>query len=87
MKELDDWVTALATELDLDPDAIDVEAVLDLAGDAAHHVVRPAAPVTTFVAGYLLGLSAGRGDADAPDSDAVLDRIAAFARTWGPAES
>jgi hypothetical protein len=87
VKELDDWLQALADEVGFDPDTVDVDAVLDLAGDAAHNVVRPAAPLTTYVAGYVIGLAAGRGEDGAPDAAAVLDRIAAFARTWGPAES
>ena len=87
MKELDDWLQALADEVGFDPADVDVEAVLDLAGDAAHSVVRPAAPLTTYVAGYVVGLASGRSTGDAPDSRAVLDRIAAFARAWGDAEA
>jgi hypothetical protein len=33
----------------------DVAAVLDLARDAAHGIARPAAPVTTFIAGVAVG--------------------------------
>ncbi|PJI84899.1 DUF6457 domain-containing protein [Luteimicrobium subarcticum] len=84
MKELDDWVRALASEVGIDPESVDVDGVLDLAGDAAHNVVRPAAPVTTFVAGYVLGLAAADGDPDAPTSDDVLERMGAFARAWTP---
>ncbi|WP_449371910.1 DUF6457 domain-containing protein [Arthrobacter psychrolactophilus] len=40
---------------------VDVNAVLSLAGVAAHSIVRPAAPVTTFVAGLAAGLAAGMG--------------------------
>ncbi len=83
MKELDDWLLALAGEVGFDPADVDVDAVLDLAGDAAHHVVRPAAPLTTYVAGYVIGLAAARGEEGTPDATAVLDRIAAFARAWG----
>jgi len=85
VKELDDWLRALADEVGFDPATVDVDAVLDLAGDAAHHVVRPAAPLTTYVAGYMIGLAAARGESDTPDATAVLDRIAAFARAWSPA--
>ena len=35
--------------------------VLDLAREAAHGVARPAAPLTTFLAGYALG---GQGGLD-----------------------
>lgn len=33
--------------------------VLDLAREAAHGVARPAAPLTTFLAGYALGAAGG----------------------------
>ena len=33
--------------------------VLDLAREAAHGVARPAAPLTAFVAGYVLGTEGG----------------------------
>lgn len=33
--------------------------VLDLAREAAHGVARPAAPLTTFLAGYALGAEGG----------------------------
>ncbi len=85
MKELDDWLLALADEVGFDPADVDVEAVLDLAGDAAHNVVRPAAPLTTYVAGYVIGLAAARGQEGTPGPTEVLDRIAAFARAWGSA--
>lgn len=56
MSELEDWTTRAAAELGLDQD-VDLRLLLDLARDVAHGVVRPAAPVTT----YLLGVAVGRG--------------------------
>lgn len=70
--ELDDWIIELATALEVDPDAIDRDLVLDLARDAAHGVARPAAPLTTFV----VGLAAGRNG-----GDAAAVRVAAEAVT------
>jgi hypothetical protein len=55
---LEDWVAALATELDLDVD-VDVKLLLEVARDAAHHVDRPAAPLTTFLVGYAAGRRSG----------------------------
>ena len=52
---MDDWVTAACAELGLDPAEVPVPAVLDLARDVAHQVVRPGAPVTA----YLLGVAVG----------------------------
>lgn len=55
---LDDWAATLAAELGVDS-RIDVERILALAADAAHAVVRPAAPLTTFMAGLAAGLAGG----------------------------
>ena len=59
---LDDWVAAMAAELGLDELDLDVDQVLDLAADAAHSVVRPAAPLTTFIAGYAAGRAGGKAE-------------------------
>ncbi|GGM00541.1 MULTISPECIES: DUF6457 domain-containing protein [Micromonospora] len=74
MTVLDDWVTAACAELGLDPAQVPVPAVLDLARDVAHQVVRPGAPVTA----YLLGLAVGRG----ADPGATADRLSALAGAW-----
>lgn len=64
---LDDWVAAVAAELGISNLELDPELVLDLASAAAHSVVRPAAPLTTFVAGLAAGL-AGGSEADLRDA-------------------
>ncbi|MFF4877440.1 MULTISPECIES: DUF6457 domain-containing protein [unclassified Micromonospora] len=74
MTVMDDWVTAACAELDLDPTQVPVPAVLDLARDVAHQVLRPGAPVSA----YLLGLAVGRG-ADPADAAA---RLSALAGSW-----
>lgn len=58
---LDDWVARLGVALKLDDFAPDIDDILDLAGVAARTVVRPAAPVTTFLVGYAAGLAAAAG--------------------------
>ena len=58
MNDLDTWVTRLASELGVDPAAVDTSLLLDVARDAAHAVARPAAPLTTFLVGLAAGLSA-----------------------------
>lgn len=50
-RDVESWSRELVTELGLDI-APDVAAVLDLARIAAHGVARPAAPLTTYLAGY-----------------------------------
>ena len=61
---LDDWIESLAAALDIPADAIDRDAVLGLAGTIAHAVVRPAAPLTTYLVGYAAGRAAARGEVD-----------------------
>ena len=58
---LEDWCRALLQALELDNVEIDVNEVLALAGVAAQSVVRPAAPLTTFIAGFAAGLASGSG--------------------------
>jgi hypothetical protein len=70
---LDDWAAAVAAELGL-PEGPDVRLVLDLARDVAHGVERPAAPLTTWLA----GMAVARG-ADPVD---VASRITALAAAW-----
>ncbi|MET8229163.1 DUF6457 domain-containing protein [Micromonospora sp. NPDC005298] len=72
MTVMDDWVTAACAELDLDATRVPVSAVLDVARDVAHQVLRPGAPVSA----YLLGLAVGRG-ADPADAAARLSALAA----------
>ena len=60
--KLDAWIAAVAAELGVDELEMDVEQVLDLAGDAAHSVTRVAAPLTTFIAGYAAGMAGGKPD-------------------------
>ncbi|WFE51073.1 DUF6457 domain-containing protein [Micromonospora sp. WMMD1155] len=74
MTVMDDWVTAACAELELDPAGVPVPAVLDLARDVAHQVLRPGAPVSA----YLLGVAVGRG-ADPADAAA---RLRALAGSW-----
>jgi len=75
MSGLEDWVAAVAAELDL-PDVPDTAVVLDLARDAAHGVLRPAAPLTTWLA----GMAVARG-ADPAD---VAARIRRLIESWEP---
>ncbi|WP_171046783.1 DUF6457 domain-containing protein [Pseudarthrobacter sp. NamE5] len=60
---LDEWCRSLLQAYELEDVQVDVNAVLALAGVAAHSVVRPAAPLTTFIAGYAAGLASGSGQA------------------------
>lgn len=56
---LQEWVDSLSDELGAEyvVDEESMHIILDLARDAAHEVIRPAAPLTTF----LVGVAVGRG--------------------------
>jgi hypothetical protein len=69
---LERWSASLASELGLDDVEVDIDAVLALAGVAAHAVLRPAAPLTT----YLVGYAAGRASAlDGPTAEQAATRV------------
>jgi len=60
MSILEQWTAAAGSALGLDPNplsTVETKAVLDVTGDVAHAVARPAAPLTA----YLLGVAVGRG--------------------------
>ncbi|WP_194905050.1 NTP transferase domain-containing protein [Catenulispora rubra] len=85
-KQLADWCAAAAAELGLTGHELgeaDLDAILGLAGVAAHNVLRPAAPLTTFLAGYAVGLRSsadgGRGALDGP-----IAKLSALAQAWDP---
>jgi len=71
---LDAWAEELRAALGIDPE-VDVKAVLGLAGVAAHAVVRPAAPLTTYLVGYTAGRAAALGE-DPAAAAAEAARIA-----------
>ncbi len=68
---MESWLRALAAELNLEVGDVDVQALLDVARDAAHGVTRPAAPLATFLIGWAAGASGGDPDAVARASAAA----------------
>lgn len=84
-KLLQDWTEKLLTAFEIDDTEVDIDAVLDLAAKAAHGVVRPAAPLTTFVVGYAAGLAVASGQAQQEvamrSAMAVADALCADAST------
>lgn len=69
---LEDWVAVLAEELQLTDLEVDLEMLLGVAADAAHTVIRPAAPITTFLLGYAAARS--REPADLGPALAAIER-------------
>lgn len=76
--ELHQWVLSTAQHLGVDPDAIDVDLLLDLARDVAHQVARPAVPLTLFLAGYAVG----KGSGDRHALDRVVEEVSVLAEEW-----
>lgn len=76
------WAAAVAAELALDGVEVDIDRVLSLAGRAAHAVVRPAAPLTTFLVGYSAGRSAASGVAPDEAIERALARAGDAIASW-----
>ncbi|MCW2494776.1 DUF6457 domain-containing protein [Jatrophihabitans sp.] len=75
--ELDRWLHEVCAALGLPPElAAHRQLLLDVARDAAHGVMRPAAPLTTFLVGYAAGRSAG----DAAAVEEAAEVASALAR-------
>lgn len=73
--ELEPWVQELLTAFELPGTSVDTDEVLALAGEAAHGVVRPAAPLTTYIAGYAAGIAVGHGMASEEECMAAAARL------------
>lgn len=74
---LKEWTAAVKADLGIDLE-VDRALLLALAGDAAHGVARPAAPLTTFLVGYAAGRAGGGPDAVA----AAARRAGELAARW-----
>ncbi|SNY58497.1 DUF6457 domain-containing protein [Paractinoplanes atraurantiacus] len=74
MSDLDAWIKVVGAELGIDPAEVPTGAVLGLAKDVAHNVVRPGAPVSA----YLIGLAVGRG----ADPAEAVEKVRALALGW-----
>jgi len=68
------WADEVRAGLGID-ETVDIRAVLGLAGVAAHSVVRPAAPLTTYLVGFAAGRASALGQ-DAAAAAAEATRIA-----------
>ncbi|MEV7604990.1 NTP transferase domain-containing protein [Paenarthrobacter sp. NPDC089322] len=74
---LEEWCRTLLQAFELEGVEVDINEVLAVAGVAAHSVVRPAAPLTTFIAGYAAGMARGIGQAN---DDAAMSAALGLAR-------
>jgi hypothetical protein len=86
--ELTAWCAEVAAALELQGVSVDTDALLGVAGVAAHAVRRPAAPLTTYLIGVVAGRAAAEGRPVAEEvaaAVATVRRLAA-ARETGPGE-
>jgi hypothetical protein len=81
MSTMSEWTAAVCRELGL-PESTDTDGVtklvLDVTGDVAHGVARPAAPVTAF----LIGLAAGRADDPVVAARDFAEQVSGLAKSW-----
>jgi len=70
---LRDWMAAVVTELGLPEDMIVPSPLLDTARDVASAVLRPGAPMSTYLIGVALGLQLARDGAAGGRSGAASD--------------
>jgi hypothetical protein len=85
---LEEWCRLLLRAFELEDVDVDINEVLSVAGVAAHSVVRPAAPLTTFIAGLATGLKSAAGQA--PDVHAMqgaMDVARAVAKAYAADEA
>jgi hypothetical protein len=73
---LEQWSTSLAAELGIADIDVDIDALLALAGVAAHAVLRPAAPLTTYLVGYSAGRAAALEGVSGAEATARASGIA-----------
>lgn len=85
---LEEWCRTLLQAFELEGVEVDVNEVLAVAGVAAHSVVRPAAPLTTFIAGYAAGMARGIGQAsDDASMNAALELARKVAKEYSESEA
>lgn len=74
--ELAEWTQTLVHEFGLEAAQVPTERILRLAAVAAHGVTRPAAPLSTFVAGLVAGQLGGSGE-EIEDAIASIESLVA----------
>ena len=57
------WVTKASAALEIDPALVDITLVHELSRNVAHNVIRPLAPVSTYMLGIAVGRRLAAGEA------------------------
>lgn len=79
---LQEWAERVIAALEIEGLDLDINAILGLAGKAAHAVLRPAAPLTTFLVGYAAGQSTAGGVTSQQAVRTATDAALGLARDW-----
>ena len=76
-RALSQWSDRLIEALRLEGMEVDIDAVLALAGTAAHAIMRPAAPLTTYLVGYAAGVASATnaGKSRFEEAAAIADAL------------
>ena len=86
MQVLSEWCEQLSRALQIQDLGVDQELLLDLARKSADSVIHAAAPVTTFMVGYVAGHQGGRQNGGTEASTDATARAAEIAfelcRNW-----
>lgn len=72
----------LRAELGLDDAPIDVEALLDMTGVVARQVVRPGAPIASYIVGLLAGAAWAKGEDGAAALAEGIAKAVEVADNW-----
>lgn len=62
-RELNQWAQDLLRRLEIGDTEVNIDRVLDMSAAVAHGIVRPAAPVTSYILGYVVGIAEATGQA------------------------
>ena len=71
------WADELAGELGVAEAPVNIDEILAIAGIAAHTVLRPAAPLTTYLLGYVAGRAGNDSTTALADAVETVHRLAA----------
>ncbi|MBG6054238.1 hypothetical protein IWX81_000628 [Salinibacterium sp. CAN_S4] len=76
-RTLAEWADELARELGVADAPVDIDEILGIAGTAAHSVLRPAAPLTTYLLGYVAGRAGSGSEVALAEAVQTVRRLAA----------
>lgn len=61
-EQWDAWITEASESLGIDPSLVDVTLIHELSKNVAHNVIRPLAPVSTYMLGIVVGQRLAAGE-------------------------